>query len=136
MSENRTADAAAIQAVLADSYTAWEAGDADAMTAGYTPDATAVLPGSFRDGRAAIRDSMAEGFAGPLKGSRTTNEQLGVRFLGRDGAIVMTRSAILFPGETEAPEARSVNCTWVLERSDGRWLIAAYHSSPVLTAAR
>jgi uncharacterized protein (TIGR02246 family) len=25
-----------------------------------------------------------------------------------------------------------VNATWVFEKRDGRWLIAAYHNSPVL----
>jgi uncharacterized protein (TIGR02246 family) len=28
-----------------------------------------------------------------------------------------------------------VNATWVFEKRDGRWLIAAYHNSPVLTTA-
>lgn len=135
MSNDRAADEAAIHSVMSASYKAWEAGDADAMVADYTEDATAILPGSLRDGRAAVRDSMALGFAGPLKGTSTSNERLGIRFVGRDGAIVLTKSAILFPGETAAPDARSVNCTWVLEKRDGRWLIAAYQSSPVVAPA-
>src|SRR5690349_25160181 len=83
MSNDRAADEAAIQSVMAASYKAWEAGDADGMVADYTEDATAVLPGSLRDGRDAIRDSMAQGFAGPLKGTATSNERLGIRFVGR-----------------------------------------------------
>ena len=132
MSENRTEDEAAIHAVLADSYDAWAAGDADAMVASYTPDATAIMVDSMRDGRTAIRDSMAEGFAGPLKGSSTYNKRLGLRFVGRDAAIVITESAILFGGQTEVPDAGKVNATWVLEKRDGRWLIAAYHNSPAV----
>lgn len=123
--------------MLADSYRAWEAGDAAGMVADYTEDATAIMTGSLRDGREVIRDSMASGFAGPLQGSSTVNEQLGLRFVGRDAAIVVSRSAIVFPGETGAPdERRQVNATWVLEKRDGRWLIAAYHNSPVLTPER
>jgi uncharacterized protein (TIGR02246 family) len=57
---------------------------------------------------------------------------LGIRFVGSDGAIVISRSGILFPGMTEVPAAAEVNCTWVLERRDGPWLIAGYHNSPVL----
>jgi len=133
MSNSRAEDEAAIQAVLAGSCKAWEAGDAAGMVADYTADATAIMPGSFRDGRDVIRHSMALGFEGPLKGSSTSNQQLSIRFSGRDGAIVISESAILFAGENEVPdERRKVNATWVFEKRDGRWLIAAYHNSPVL----
>ncbi|WP_216651427.1 SgcJ/EcaC family oxidoreductase [Actinomadura litoris] len=130
-------DEAAIQAVLADSYEAWAAGDAEGMVADYTADATAIMPGSFRDSREVIRQNMALGFAGPLKGSSTYNKQLSIRFVGRDAAIVISQAAIRFPGDPEIPEdARKVNATWVMEKRDGRWLIAAYHNSPVLAPAQ
>jgi len=132
MSDNRAADAAAIQAVLVDSYKAWEAGDADGMVAHYTADATAIMTGSLRDSRDVIRDSMAQGFAGPLKGTSTYNKQLSLRFVGRDAAIVISESGILFAGQTEVPDAGKVNATWVFEKRDGQWLIAAYHNSPML----
>jgi len=133
MSDRRAADEAAIQAVLVDSYKAWEAGDAEGMVASYTADATAIMTGSRRDSRDVIRESMAQAFAGPLKGSSTWNKQLGLRFVGEDAAIVVSESAILFAGETEVPDdSRKVNATWVFERRDGQWLIAAYHNSPVL----
>ena len=130
MSDSRAADEAAIQAVLVDSYKAWEAGDADGMVAGYTADATAILPGSLRGSRDAIRESMALAFAGPLKDTSTYNRQLSLRFVGRDAAIVVSESGILFPGQTEVPDAAKVNATWVFEKRDGQWLIAAYHNSP------
>jgi uncharacterized protein (TIGR02246 family) len=134
MSNTRVEDEAAIQAVLADSYQAWAAGDADGMVADYTTDATAIMPGSIRDGRDTIRRSMAQAFAGPLKGSSTYNKQLSIRFLGQDAAIVISESAILFPGETEiTDDHRKVNATWVFEKRDTQWQIAAYHNSPVLT---
>jgi uncharacterized protein (TIGR02246 family) len=133
MSDSRAEDQAAIQAVLADSYKGWEAGDADAMVADYTADATAILPGSLRDGRDVIRQGMALAFAGPLKDTSTYNKQLSLRFVGRDAAIVVSESGILFAGQTEVPETSKVNATWVFEKRDGQWLIAAYHNSPVLT---
>jgi uncharacterized protein (TIGR02246 family) len=132
MSDIRAEDQAAIQAVLADSYQAWEAGDADGMVAGYTADATAIMTGSLRGSRDVIRERMALAFAGPLKDSSTYNKQLSLRFAGADAAIVVSESGILFAGETEVPDARKVNATWVLEKRDGQWLIAAYHNSPVL----
>ena len=132
MSESRAADEAAIQAVLVDSYKAWDAGDAAGMVANYTADATAIMTGSLRDSRDVIRHTMALAFEGPLKGSSTYNKQLSLRFLGRDAAIAVYESGILFAGETEVPDAGKVNATWVFEKRDGQWLIAAYHNSPVL----
>jgi uncharacterized protein (TIGR02246 family) len=55
-----------------------------------------------------------------------------MRFVGADAAIVISESGILFPGQTELPDTAKVNATWVFERRDGQWLIAAYHNSPVL----
>jgi uncharacterized protein (TIGR02246 family) len=131
MSDRRAADQAAIEAVLGASYRAWEAGDAEGMVADYTADATAIMTGSLRESRDVIREQMALGFAGPLSGTSTRNRRLSLRFLGSDAAIVVSESGILFPGETEIPAARRVNATWVFEKRDDRWLIAAYHNSPV-----
>ncbi|WP_035857915.1 SgcJ/EcaC family oxidoreductase [Cryptosporangium arvum] len=133
MSDSRAEDEAAVQAVLVDSYKAWEAGDAEGMVANYTADATAIMTGSLRDSRDAIRENMALAFEGPLKGSSTYNKQLSLRFVGEDAAIVVTESGILFDGQTEVPDAGKVNATWVLEKREGQWLIAAYHNSPMLT---
>ena len=132
MSDGRTQDEVAIRAVLVDSYAAWKAGDADGMVANYTADASAIMTGSLREGRDVIRKEMALAFEGPLKGSSTSNKQLSLRFVGRDAAIVISESGILFAGQTEVLETGKVNATWVLEKRDGRWLIAAYHNSPVL----
>ena len=132
MSDSRAQDEAAIQAVLVDSYKAWEAGDADGMVANYTADATAIMTGSRRDSRDVIRESMALAFAGPLKGSSTVNKQVSLRFVGRDAAIVVSESGIVFAGEAEIPDTGKVSATWVLEKRDGQWLIAAYHNSPVM----
>jgi len=136
MSDSRTDDEAAIEAVLVAAYKAWDAGDANAFVADYTEDATAIMTGSFRDSRDAVRQGMAQSFEGPLKGSSTYNKPISIRFLGNDGAIVVSESGILFPGETEVPEERKVNATWVMEKRDGRWLIASYHNSPKLAPAR
>jgi uncharacterized protein (TIGR02246 family) len=136
MSHSRAEDEAAIQAVLVDSYKAWEAGDADGMVADYTADATAILPGSLRGSRNEVREGMALAFEGPLKGTSTYNKQLSLRFVGKDAAIVVSESGILFAGQTEVPDAGKVNATWVFEKRDGQWLIAAYHNSPVLAPAQ
>jgi uncharacterized protein (TIGR02246 family) len=136
MSDSRAADKAAIEAILADSYKAWEAGDAAGMVADYTADATAIMTGSLRDSREAVRENMALAFAGPLKGTSTWNKELSFRFVGRDAAIAVYESGILFGDQTEVPAAGKVNATWVFEKRAGQWLIAAYHNSPVLPAGQ
>ena len=130
INESREADEAAIHAVLASVYHAWDAGDADAFVADYTEDASAILPGSYRGSREEIRQTMASSFASFLKGSTTTNRIDQLRFLGADAAVVVSETGILFPGETEVPAHRIVNATWVFERRDRGWLVAAYHNSP------
>lgn len=132
MSDSHAQDEAAIRTVLGDSYKGWAAGDADGMVADYTADATAIMPGSLRDSRDSIRESMALAFAGPLKDTSIYSNQLSIRFVGSDVAVVVTESGILFPGQTEVPDEGKVNATWLFEKRDGRWLIAAYHNSPVL----
>jgi uncharacterized protein (TIGR02246 family) len=135
MSDTRAEDRAAIQAVLDESYKAWEAGDADAMVANYTEDATAIMTGSLRESRDAVRSNMALAFAGPLQGTSTYNKQLSLRFVGENAAIAVSESGILFGNQTEVSDDGKVNATWVFEKRDGHWLIAAYHNSPVLAPA-
>jgi len=119
-----------VLAVLDSLYDAWADNDADAFVASYTEDATSILPGEYSASRAAVRDRMAAGFAGPLKGSQVRDEVRSVRHLGADAAIVVTRSAVVMAGETEAPADRWVMATWTLTRRNGRWLLAAYHNCP------
>lgn len=127
---DRTEDEAAITAMLSEMYQAWNDNDADGFVRRYTDDATAILPGSLRDGRQVIRDSMAAGFAGPLKGSASTDRRLSLRFVGRDAAIAISEGGFRLPGETAVPDERKINATWVFEKRGGRWMIAAYHNSP------
>ncbi|MEW9527448.1 SgcJ/EcaC family oxidoreductase [Microbispora sp. NPDC049125] len=121
------------QAVLAlfdATSSAWRDGDAGAFAGRYAEDATVILPGVHLRGRAGIRASMGDAFAGPLKGSRRIHTPRGVRFLGADVAVVVTRSATVFPGEAEPPADRWELATWTLARRDGRWLVETYHSCP------
>jgi uncharacterized protein (TIGR02246 family) len=90
------------------------------------------MTGSLRGSRDVIRENMALAFEGPLKGTSTWNKELSFRFLGRDAAIAVYESGILFGDQAEVPDAGKVNATWVFEKRDGQWLIAAYHNSPAL----
>ena len=103
MPDSRAEDRAAIQAVLDESYKAWEAGDADGMVANYTEDATAIMTGSLHESREAVRHNMAVAFAGPLQGTSTYNKQLSLRFVGDDAAIAVSESGICSPARWRYP---------------------------------
>jgi uncharacterized protein (TIGR02246 family) len=130
MTEARPHDVAAIRGVLESHYKAWDAGDADAFVADYTEDATAIMPGTYRASREEVRQYMANGFASFLKGSTAIDTVKSIRFLGENAAVAVSEAGVRFPGETEVPAERVVNATWVLEKRDGSWLVAAYHNSP------
>jgi uncharacterized protein (TIGR02246 family) len=120
----------AVHAVFEATSSAWADGDADAFADWYAEDATVILPGFFLRGRNDIRANMGGAFAGALKGSQRRHEVRGVRLLGGETALVVTRSVTLFPGETEPPAGREELATWALSRHDGRWLVEAYHGCP------
>jgi uncharacterized protein (TIGR02246 family) len=127
----RTSDNQAVRDVLGGIVAAWAANDADAFAGFYADDATVVLPGGvFHVGRNEIRAYMAAGFAGPMKGSRSVDEQENVRFIGDNAAIVVSRSGFQLPGENRVPADRLRRATWVLSKRDDRWLVEAYHNCP------
>ncbi|MGW5672005.1 YybH family protein [Micromonospora sp. NPDC003776] len=111
---------------------AWAAGDADAFAGRYADDATVVLPGGvFHRGRAEVRRYMADGFAGPLRGSTSVDEPEQVRIIGAgDTAVVVSRSGFLLPGEESLPADRLRRATWVLSRGAAGWRVEAYHNCP------
>jgi epsilon-lactone hydrolase len=119
-----------VLAVLDEVYAAWAAGDAEAFVSHYALDATAQLPGTYLRGRTAIQEEMAAAFAGPLKGSRAVYTPQAVRFVGEVGAIVLSRGAVVPPGLTK-PDPGGWNLeTWVMEKPNGRWQVAAFHACP------
>lgn len=131
MTMTRTDDSAAIKQILVNQYQAWADGDADTFVADYAEEATVIMPGVFRGNREEIRQSQAAAFATYLKGSTVTDDLQSIRFLDENHAVAISKAGILFPGETEVPADRLVNATFVLQKRDGRWLVAAYHNSPV-----
>lgn len=130
MTMTRMDDSVAIKKVLADQYKAWADGDADTFVADYAEEATVIMPGAFRKNREEIRQGMAASFTTYLKDSTVTDELRDIRFLDQNHAVAVSKAGILFSGETEVPASRLVNATWVFQKRDGKWLVAAYHNSP------
>jgi uncharacterized protein (TIGR02246 family) len=127
---------AAVLDVVRGVYDAWNNADPDAFVAEYLDDASAILPGAYMKSREEIRSAMALSFNGPLKGTRSSDKVLDVRFLNDDAAVVISQTGVLVPGETKAPPERTVYATWVLARRDGKWLLAAYSNSPSAAPGR
>ena len=125
-----TSQDSAIRAVFAQTSRAWANGDGEAFTASYAPDATVILPGVYLPGQDAIREAMAAAFAGSLKNTRRSHQVRSIRFTSPGTAIVITDSVTVPPGEPQPAAQQRERATWVLARSDGRWLIHAYHSVP------
>jgi uncharacterized protein (TIGR02246 family) len=123
-------DRQAVLDVLKRGYEAWGANDVEAFVACYLDDASVVQPGVYKKDREEIRTSMAAGFAGPLKGSRVSDQPQDIRFLTDETAIVVSEGAIIFPGQDDAPREAMVRATWVLAKRNGSWYVAAYHNSP------
>jgi uncharacterized protein (TIGR02246 family) len=117
--------------VIQSVYAAWADGDAEAFADLYTDDATVVQPGVYKQNNDDIRTTMAAGFAGPLKGSRISDEPRSVRFLGPDTAVIITEGGVIMAGQNEVALERLVRGTWVIVKQGERWLVAAYHNSPL-----
>jgi uncharacterized protein (TIGR02246 family) len=132
MTETRPHDVAAIKGILESHYEAWDAGDADAFVTDYAEDATVIMPGIYRKSREEVRQNMADGFASFLKDSTAIDKLESIRFLGENAAVAVSETGVRFPGETEIPAERMVYATWVLEKRDGTWRLAAYHNSPAV----
>jgi uncharacterized protein (TIGR02246 family) len=129
-----TQEGSAVHAVLETVYAAWADNDADAFVAPYASDATAVHSGTVMESREAIRATMVAVFDGPLRGSRGVHEVQRIRFVDADTAIVLSKGAILFAGQTEpAAESRTLD-GWVLCRRDGSWRVEAFHNCPEVAA--
>ena len=124
-------DTTAIKKILADQYQAWGEGDAAAFVADYAEEATVIMPGSYKGNRDEIQQNMTQSFATFLKNTRVTDELQSVRFLSDDCAIAISKAGILFSGESEVPADRFVYATWVFQRRNGKWLVEAYHNSPI-----
>src|SRR5580692_9357557 len=124
------ADRRAVLEPLAALYRAWEANDAETFVADYTDDASVIQPGVYKKDREEIRTTMAAGFAGPLNGSRATDQPAAIRSITDDTAIVISQGGIIFPGQDAVASEGLIRATWVLVRREGGWRIASYHNSP------
>jgi uncharacterized protein (TIGR02246 family) len=122
--QTKTADAAALRALLAEFVQAFNSGDAAALAAQFTDKAQIVtLSGQRIEGRAAIQKQFAASFA-ENPGQTIAVKTEAVRFLGPDAAIEEGTATLTSPpaaGETKG--SAEITRYWAsYVKQDGKWL--------------
>ncbi|GAA3254797.1 SgcJ/EcaC family oxidoreductase [Nonomuraea helvata] len=123
----RTADTAAITAVLDRLADAWERGDGAAYGALFTPDATYITyVGTLYVGAQEIGDAHQALFDSFVKGTKLAARTVSIRFTGPDTALVVTR------GDTykgRPGKLHKIQTYTLTRQADGEWKIAAFQNT-------
>ena len=125
-----TTDARAVLSALA---ARWDAGDGTGYGELFTPDATYVqFNGVLLSGRREIAEMHDLMFRTMLYGTRlVTHDIESVRTVGEDQAVVVSTGAALYPWQKEVTPKRLSRQTLILERVDGRWLVAGFQNARI-----
>jgi|SRR5882757_5575238 len=109
---------------------AWARNNPNAFADAYTEDASMILSGNryFR-GRETIRQVATSQFGSAHSQTTLLQNIVNVKALGADAMVVITEGGVLAPNETVPAPDRAIHATWVLARTNGSWLIAAYQNS-------
>jgi len=128
----RSADVAAIEAVIADHERAYNTKDPDLLAAHFRLRSWAVgVNGVEIEGRAALVGAARAAFAGPLADGRARYRPGVVEFLGQDVAIChMYSTALTNDGEPTGPDPAMI-ALYVFHREDEKWLVAARQNTLV-----
>lgn len=122
------ADRRAIEGLLHAQADAWNRGDLDGFLRAYEPSEDLVFTsgGAIRRGFAATRDRYRERYAARDTSTmgRLALDQLEIRALGRDGAVVLGHWRL-----RETPAAGEGVFTLVLQRGPSGWRIVHDHTS-------
>lgn len=127
----RPEDLAAVQALIAQITTAWNANDAEALCTVYAEDASVVLPGAILKGRPDTEAWMAGAFEGKWKGTHVLGHPIELRYIREDIMLLISHGGAYYPGDEEVPERFAIRGIWVFVKNDGEWLIHGYGNTPV-----
>jgi uncharacterized protein (TIGR02246 family) len=134
-----TSDEGAIQEILRQLETAWNAADSGSFAAAFAEDANFIqIFGGQLDGRAAIEASHRHIFDTIYKDSHASFQLRNIRFVRPDVAIVFARARVNFQ---EGKEAREIDTrpTLIVAKQGQAWHIVAFQNtkiSEVPTAAQ
>ena len=130
-SQGADGDEAAVRAVVKSVEDAWNAHDGKAFAAPFAADADyVVVNGAYLKGREAIEGGHTHIFSTAYKESRNAATIKAVRFLRPDVAVAHVEwNMEVSPG---GEKARALN-TMVMTKDGGKWSIAAFHNTPVMS---
>jgi uncharacterized protein (TIGR02246 family) len=107
----------------------WTRHDAEAYASVFTPDSDYIaFDGTHLKGREANARHHARLFDSVLRGSRMVYENVAVRFLTADVAVMHGMGTVLLPWQREVTPGRRSLQTYVVVRQEGAWRIAAFHN--------
>lgn len=134
-----TTDEAAIQTILQQIETAWNACDSGSIAALFAEDANFIqIFGGQLDGRSAIEAAHRVIFDTIYRGSHASFVLRSIRFVRPDVAVVFARAHVKFDenNETRQIETRP---TLIVVKEQGKWQIVTFQNtkiSEVPTAAQ
>lgn len=130
----RSEDEQAIRQVLAQMTDGFNRHDAGASVSGLADDADFVnVKGAWWRGRDEIEKARRAGFEGILRHARIDPIDTRVRFVSPDVAVAHVTfelSGLTAADGQSIPASQEIG-TRVLVRRDGRWLVAAIHSTTI-----
>jgi uncharacterized protein (TIGR02246 family) len=132
VSDDRSADVAAIERVIADVEAGFNSKDAELSVFHFAPDATAVsVDGTLVAGREALLEAHRSAYAGPLRDQYARYELADVAFPRPDVAIAHKRAWATTRDGEPIDVGHAMIALYVLVREDGRWLVAARQNTVV-----
>lgn len=129
-------DEASIRKIVIAVKDGWNAGDGRAFAAPFAEDADYVIVNGMRiKGREIIAAGHQNIFDTIYKNSQIAATIESVRFLRDDVAVAHIEWHLKYRAGNEARESKSMN-SMVMTRQGGRWVIAAFHNTPIGSAPR
>ena len=125
-------DEAAIDGVEAALQEAWNRHDAKAFASFFSEDADCVnVVGWWWKGRPQIESKVAEAHAFMFRDSTLTNNEIHIRFLTSQIAVVHVRWSMVGNRNPDGTpgQARKGLRTHILQKLEGKWLIAAFNNA-------
>jgi uncharacterized protein (TIGR02246 family) len=110
---------------------AWDANDADAFADMFVENGSMLVGDNQLMDREEIRSYMADTFAGPLAGSKLSEQPIDIRLLTDSVALAVTDGGVVPEGAESVPADDSVRGTWIMVKSDGDWRIVSRQTCPI-----
>ena len=131
--QNSSADEAALRQIVKQVEDAWNAHDGKAFAAPFATDADyVVVNGMSIKGREAIEKGHTGIFTTIYKDSHNVATVKSVRFLRPDVAVVHVEWSLTFRVGGKPVNAHAMN-TMVMTKEGGKWSIAAFQNTSILS---